>query len=248
MTVAVDALRKAWVERVISTPCFGGELLLTPWDLFGGRSLDLLVREVDRDWFLVSDRGLIADRLADASVDVTRGAAARSWQMLRRGLVTTFVAASEFEIATTATRADLGRAINDVAARALQGDSLRVLSRSHRPQGLAERAMERAAAHNLGVLPETILRNRFGGSRKVSFLVEGNASRRYVMALGRSASFVEDHDRAKLAFDGAQASSTELVSLIGSAARPLEWHLNSLRSVSQVVEEDDQDTLWAKVA
>lgn len=248
MTIALNALRDEWVGRVSSSPYLDGEMLLTPWDFPDGRTLDLYVQQMSDDWYFVSDRGLVADRLSDAGVDVSRGAGARSWEMLRRGLSVVLADAGRYEIAGTAVRSDLGGVINDVAVRALQGDALRVLGRTRRNQGFAERAMKEAVSFDLGVLPDSTLSNRFGGTRKVTFSAEGAGGKCFVMALGRSDSFIEDHDRAKLAFEDAEVDRFEKACLIGSLARPLPWHIKSLEDVSEVYGEQEQNRLWGKLA
>jgi hypothetical protein len=247
MTTALEALRRSVLGRTSSVDYLDGELVATPWDLADGSVLDIFVKRVDLDWYLVSDRGMIADRLGSAGVDVSRGVGARSWGMLNRGLAVTLAEASPFELAVTTTSAGLGQAISDVAARALQGDMLKVLGRVRHPRGFTERAMESASAHHLGVLPDPELRNRFGGFRKVSFLAEGDRGRCYVMALGGVNSFIEDHDRARLAFEDAQVGSDEKACIVANAAHPLPWHLSSLEAVAQVFHEDAQNLLWEKL-
>lgn len=247
VTIALEEFKKSWLEGVTTTPYLDGEMLMTPWSLPNGRTFDIFVRRLDTDWFMVSDRGFVADHLAESGVDVSRGVGARSWGMLRRDLEVSFGDASEFEVAATTARATLGQTINEIAGRALQGAALTVLARSRRPKGFAERAMDRAASFNLGVLPKPLIENKFGGRRHVTFLAEGDRGRSYVMALGGEASFTEAHDRAKLAFDDAQVHIGERATLIAREARPLPWHRASLESISNVYNEADESDLWRKL-
>lgn len=238
MSIAMDAMTEGLHGRLRSDPYGqGAELLSTPWDYPDGETVTLLVRQLGHDHFLVSDRGVAADRLSVAGVDLSTGSALRSWSLIRSGLDVVLAEAGDFEIATTAARESLGVRLWDVASRALQADGLHVLGRARRTRVFPERIMRQAMDAGLAVAPNALLRNRFGGERKVTFKAQGATKSAYIMALGKGGgSFTEDHDRAKMAFADSTLPRWERVVAINPASSLAPWHRPSLKEVATVLD------------
>lgn len=249
MTVALKQLRQSLMERTESHPYLNGEMITTPWDLPDGRTVDLYVERLKEDTYLVSDRELTADRLLDAGVDISRKGPARSWKMLKDGLYAPLSGVSPYEIAAACDRTGLGALVTLIASRVLEGDALRFLARPNKQELFSERAMATASQMGIGVMKGGEIANRYGGKRHVTFRAQGSGPVRYVMALKRvTGSFTQEHDRAKLAFDDALAPRDSRVSLVEADAQLLDWHRQSLNSVSLVVDESDATRLWENLA
>jgi len=63
-----------------------GELLTLPMSLTDGDAVSIYVEAVGDDLYVLSDRGLAADALALAGVDLSSKSAAASWAAVRRSL------------------------------------------------------------------------------------------------------------------------------------------------------------------
>lgn len=208
----------------------------------------LLVRSAPGDRFVVTDRGQIASRLAMMNLDLTKPSLARSWARIRNQLRPSPMAGiSDFEIAEAAPRDHLGDSIQHVAAAALQAEGLSALAPVLRRRArFSERVMRQANEHRLTVHPHDRLPNRFGARRQVSFSAAGAHQKRYVMALDavQGTAFTDAHDRAKLAFTDASVDPRLLVTVIAQDAKPLSWHLESLRDNSTVIFEGEAADYW----
>lgn len=249
MTETLEKYQAALTGRVSSVPLPRGELVATPFDFFDEVPLELLVSRIGDDYYLISDRGLVAERLLDANASIDSPSVGRSWDAIRGDLSVAFAEVEDYELAATSTLEDIGGNLNLVATKALQADELRVLGRAAKPKTFAERAMKQASRFALTIQPRAKIPNRFGGQRQVNFSATGAAGTAFVMALnGDREGFGSEHDRAVLAFGHATETSKRRVSLISSHARPLPWHLSELEAVSDVVREDEQDKYWDDLA
>ncbi|AOZ48149.1 hypothetical protein A8L58_04620 [Acidipropionibacterium acidipropionici] len=209
----------------------------------------MMVSRLGTDHYLISDRGLVAERLLDAKASIDSPSVGRSWNAIRDELVVSFADVDDYELAATSTLDDIGAQLNMVATRALQADELRVLGRNSRPRTFTERAIRQAESFELAIKPKASIRNRFGGERHVSFSATGaDGSTAFVMALNGGGSFVAEHDRALAAFSGVDDAARRRVSLISNRAKPLPWHVQQLESMSTIIYEDEQDGYWSELA
>ncbi len=231
-------------------------------DFPDGDSVALRVTQLAPDHFLVSDAGMVADRLGDAGVDLSKRAAGESWRLVTQSEVPVLAHVSEFEIARTTTSDSLGESMWEVAVRCLQADGLRVLGKHHRHASFTDRAMYAVADAGFAVKPRASLRNKFGGVRQVHFQVQRTAGAdallspkrqapepTFVMTANTSGSFMESHDAVLNAFRGADADVSQRVALLGPNARPEQWHLDSLAEecrVQQVTEVGEFAAAFAR--
>ncbi|AFV89398.1 hypothetical protein PACID_15850 [Acidipropionibacterium acidipropionici ATCC 4875] len=248
MTETLEKYQAALTSRVSSVPCQGGELIATPFDFFDEVPLELLVSRIGDDHYLISDRGVVAERLLDASASIDSPSVGKSWDAIREDLAVTFAEVEDYELASTSTLEDIGDSLNLVAVKALQADELRVLGRTAKPKTFAERAIRQAQSFSLTVKPKARIQNRFGGDRQVSFSATGAEGTAFVMALNGGGSFVAEHDRALAAFSGVDDAARRRVSLISNRAKPLPWHVQQLESMSTIIYEDEQDDYWSELA
>lgn len=248
---AAEALEGWLTHRVSAVPYGQGrELLVTPWDFEDGATVTMLVERLGSDHYLLTDRGLVADRLADCGVDLDRPAPSKSWAAIRDSLPRLLAEPSPFELAATASSSDLGQVAAELASRMMQAEGLNVLGHRRRPSGFSASIMRQASEAGLATIPRAKVTNKHGGKREVSFGVRGERDDRFVVALsGQSNSFMPEHDRAKIAFDDViNLAVSQKVVALSSRATPQAWQLASLREVASVVEEHDLPSLWADMA
>lgn len=201
----------------------GCSLVYSGVDFADGDSITVRVTRLASDHYVVSDGGLVADRLGDAGVDLSGRAAHESWLLATQGEVPVLADVGPYEIARTSTVEALGETIWDVITRCLQADGLRVIGKRHRPTTFVDQAIRAASQAGIAVKPRAILRNKFGGERRVHFLaqrvsgptgmvsprrVEGNPY--FVMTANTAGSFMESHDSALNAFRGADADKDKI--------------------------------------
>lgn len=249
MATVLDALRRELADRVSSTPIEGGELVLTPYDYPDGETVSLLVKRLDGDSYLVSDLGLAASRLDEAGVDITRGGR-RSWKLLTADMTAPLVEADEYEIATVADERSLGAAMVRIGQTAIHSDALQVVHGKRRPRSFTERSMKRAARFNLAVKPGAEIINRYGGKRRLSFTAASSSGRvGYVITIGAASGAGAAHDRAVATFGGfTDAGKRDKLVLVGKDISLLDWQIESLRDVSTLCSEDEQDHFWEDLA
>ena len=234
----------ALAERIEVTPIRGGELVTTPFDLDDHTPIDLAVTRLDHDHYLVSDRGLIADRLDMAGARIESDAVKASWEALTASLPVVLADVESWEIASTTDRDGLGDAMLDVATTAMQADMLHVLASKWHPLSLGEELTRHVASKGIAVTPKATVSTRNGGSRHVSFSATGDGGTAYVKALGSSASFMGAYDSAYATFS-TMISPGIRACVIDDDIHVRQWQREDLESVSRVSSASDSEQLWA---
>lgn len=107
-------------------------IVVTPLTFADGDNLELSVKLLPEGLVLVSDNGMVADRLAHAGIDLAHPDAATRWAALTRGLPPALGEAAEWEVATIVDADEMVRAMWDVASVALRADTLAI---RYDPQG-----------------------------------------------------------------------------------------------------------------
>ncbi|MEO5710210.1 MAG: hypothetical protein ABIQ59_10355 [Nocardioidaceae bacterium] len=251
MTINLVAEFAGAITRSASSVRYGdGDLLTLPWSLADGESVSIYVEQVADGLFNLSDRGLAADALALAGVDLGGGAAASSWAAVRDSLdlpAAVMRDLTPFEISGSADKEGLGLALTEVGEAVLRADGLRALGRQRRRLTFKDRVIRHAAERNLTVVPRAKVKTRFGSQREVTCRVQGS-DWAYVQALSGGPNFNETYDHARSIFGDTKTSSDHLVSVIADNSKIADWQERSLGELSRVVHESQQDDFWASLA
>jgi hypothetical protein len=224
-------------------------LLCLPWTFSDGENLQLLVEEVERGVYVVSDRGLAADALSMQGVDLDATSVRKSWNAVRESIDAPPPMADRseaFSLAAMASRDGLGAAMTAVAESMLRAEGLVFLRPGRHARTFAERVVQRAGMHrSLTIVPRAMIPGRHGGKRQVTLRVD-NHNRTYVQAVSRSGN--EAYDRAKSVFSDAEKDAGARVSIVADTAELEGWQLKGLREVGEVVAEREQDGFFASLA
>ncbi len=241
MTV-LDALVRGFRDSLEVVPYGGGELVSLPTTFSSGAMLSVLVT-IDGGIASVTDRGLAADELTDAGVDLQSSRVFQSFSAVRgsTGLVPMF-GAEPFEISASVDVEDVAIAIQAIADAAMRADGLRVLSATTRAVSFADRSIERVNART-PVIPRAPMLGRHGEKRVVTFSYTGRGDvSYYVQALSgkdpdaRSRSY----DHASGLFLGALPEKTHRIALLQDAKwEP--WRVDYLQELCRTVDENDID-------
>ncbi|WP_314905701.1 DUF1828 domain-containing protein [Propionibacterium acidifaciens] len=250
MITVLNALKQELANRVSSIQIESGELVLTPYDYPDGETVSLLVRQLDGDLYLVSDLGLAAARLDEAGVDITRGGGHRSWKLLTADLSAPAAEANEYEIAAVADEQSLGITMIRIGQAAIHSDALQAVHGRRRPHSFKERSMKRAAGFNLAVRPGAEIVNRYGGRRRLSFTAQAPSGRvGYVITIGTASGASVGHDRAVATFgEFTDVGKKDKLVLVDKGIPMQDWQIESLRDISSLYSEDEQDQLWREFA
>lgn len=256
MVNAAQALSRFLASRPRELAHVGDEcsLVYAGVDFSDGDSITVQVTRLASDHYLISDAGLIADRLGDAGVDLAKRAARESWLLATRTEAPVLADVGPYDIARTSTLENLGESIWDVVTRCLQADGLRVIGKHHRLTSFMEQAIHAVAQAGIAVKPRATLRNKFGGARKVHFLAQRVSSPvamvspqrvegvpYFVMTANSPGSFMDSHDSVLNAFRGADVVRDRRIALLGPQAKPEEWHRQSLLEECRVEQVNDVD-------
>lgn len=251
--MTVDLVREllTTVSRQATTVPYGdGELLTLPWSLGDGESVSIYVEQLEDQLYLISDRGLAADSLALAGVDLKRSAVRASWNAVLRDVnlaPSALSARHAFEIAYTTPPDRLGTALTALGEAVLRADGLRALSLTRPTRAFREAVIQSASRHSKAVVPHAPLPMRFGGKRTVTCRLDG-AHPTWVQALAASGGSNENYDHVRSLLSDALVSKPELVVVVADAASLDDWQTSALAERSQVVRESDQDDFFAKLA
>lgn len=246
MTTPEDQVIAALGKRVTATPIKNGCLLTTPFVLDDHTPVDLAVTRLGDNHYLVSDRGLIADRLDMAGARIDSGVVKTSWEALTATLPAILTHIQLWEIAATTDSDGLGDTVIDVAAKAMQADMLRILAPAWHPLNLSDELSRQAASMGAAVTPRASVPTRNGGQRHVSFSATGKGGTVYVKALGSSSGFMSAYDSAYATF-ATMVSPDIRASIIGDGIDVNRWQWEDLSSVSRVMRAGDCETLWREV-
>lgn len=234
-----------------STPYGVGDLLTLPWSLADGESVAIYVERLGDDLFVVTDRGLAADALSLAGVDLDTKGARNSWNAVRGSLnlpPSVMADISDYEIAGMASRDQLGHALTAVGETVLRADGLRVLGRVRRPLSFPERVIRSASESNLTVLPRAKVQTKQGGERTVTCKVSGTGQHwAFVQAIGEGSQGNEGYDHVRSVFGDASATRNHLVAVVADAARLQVWQEAALGDLSVVVRESHQADVWHRL-
>lgn len=245
MIIPKDILVAALKRRTEQEPRWDGELVITPFDYMDKTPVELLVRKLGDDHYLITDLGGTADQIANAGAYI-EGRLEESWDALCATLPMDVSGVDGGQIAATSTLADLGDTMVEVATRALQAEQLKVLAPGYRPKTFADVVMRRASESRLVVKPLATLTNRLGGTREVAFSATAGDRTVYVMTLSGDGN--ESPDRAYSVFATADAPTDDRISVVARNMRIKTWQLAQLGEVSQVVTEDEQGAFWDTLA
>lgn len=226
------------------------ECLLTPFQLDEDRCLELYVEEVADGHFKVSDRGQVAELLADQQVDLGSKSNFRSWAKVLADLpAVAFAEEAPFEIAATTARDTLAQTIVHVGQVSVRASGLAVLGKAP-ARNWRETLIKRAKAKGLVVHPNATIPNRFGGHRKVSFQIEHGDRSAAVLARrsGEGGYFNDSYDRILGVFSGAEIPLEDRIALTDDDAKIEPWHMDGLARVCLLKREREQDELWAALA
>jgi hypothetical protein len=241
-----DAIRK----RAAAESYGEGQLLTLPWSLHDGESVAILVEEVAPGLYRLSDRGLAADSLALAGLDLSSKRAAPSWEAVRRSLKlrpSVIPPASRFELSGDATADELGTALTELAETILRGDALHVLAAAARRRSFGDELIRRAADRHIVVRPDAPMPTRFGSTRKVTCGLEPSGKEDIFVQALASANFSDAYDHAKALFSDSSLPKERRVAVIQADAGQ-HWHRQSLDEVSVVIDEPEWDDYLADLA
>ena len=156
---------------------------------------------------------------------------------------------SPYEIAGTATRSDLGRALTVIGESVLRADRLRVLGKPRRSLSFPQRVILEASENDLAVLPKAKLHTRRGGEREVTCKVTGADDQwTFVLALSAGGQGNESYDHARSVFGDADENRKRLITVVADGARLQPWQEITLDDVSKVVRESNQAEVWRQFA
>lgn len=248
----VDEFAGAISQQSSTTRYGSGELLTLPWSLADGESVAIYVERLNEDMFVVTDRGLAADALALAGVDLSSRAGSSSWAAVKASLglppsvMTDF---SEFEIAGSASRDELGFALTAVGETVLRADGLRVLGRKRKALSFPDRVIRQAFEHELTVVPRAKLSTKQGGERTVTCKVTSDSENwAFVQAMGAGSQGNEGYDHLRSVFGDANVDREHLIAVIADGARLAAWQERTLDDLSLLVRESGQATVWERLA
>lgn len=245
----IDAIADGYRDSLAAVPYGDGELISLPATFASGALVTVLAVIAD-DVATVTDRGLAADELADAGLDISTGRVARSFAAVRNstGLAPVF-GAENWEITASVDAADIAIAVQAVADAAIRADGLRALAKSRRLADFAEQSVD-LISHRTSVIPRAKMPGVHGSLRRVTLSYPGRDHKPYYeQALpGRdSETRVRSYDHASGLFLGAAPDLLHRVALLQQGDWEL-WQVKNLSQVCQVVEEKDADEFVAETA
>lgn len=249
----IDLVREfaATVSDAASEVPYGdGSLLVLPWSLGDGESVSIYVKETGPGLFDLTDRGLVADALAIAGVDLASKGAGSSWRAVRHSLELAPLASrpvSLYELTASTDRAGLGWALTELGEAMLRADGLRALGRAPSRARFTEAVIQRASGKHLKVIPRARLRTRFGSDRTVTCKVEGR-DWAFVQALSAGPNVNEAYDHARSIFGDTDVGPSHLVAVVADGALLEDWQRKSLAGLSTVITESEQDEFWTSLA
>lgn len=237
-------------QRATAVSYGDGQLLTLPWSLHDGEAVAILVNEVAPGLFRLSDRGLAADSLALAGVDLSQKRFMPSWEAVRRSLglrASIIPPASRFELSGDATADELGSALTELAETVLRGDALHVLATSARRRSFGDMLIRRAADQHIAVRPDAPMPTRFGATRKVTCGLEPPGKQEVFVQALAGANFSDAYDHAKALFADSSLPRERRVAVIQADAGQ-RWHRQSLTEVSIVVDEPQWEDYLSEFA
>ena len=251
----IDLVREfaATVSDAASEVPYGdGSLLVLPWSLGDGESVSIYVKETGPGLFDLTDRGLVADALAIAGLDLASKGAGSSWRAVRHSLELAPLASrpvSLYELTASTDRAGfgLGWALTELGEAMLRADGLRALGRAPSRARFTEAVIQRASGKHLKVIPRARLRTRFGSDRTVTCKVEGR-DWAFVQALSAGPNVNEAYDHARSIFGDTDVGPSHLVAVVADGALLEDWQRKSLAGLSTVITESEQDEFWTSLA
>ncbi|WP_327640013.1 DUF1828 domain-containing protein [Kribbella sp. NBC_00482] len=249
----LDRVLGAIGERMSTWPYRDGELIATPWTLEDGEVVTLYVQAIGEDLYNITDRGLAADTLAAAGVDLSRRMPHNSFVAIK-GSVELAPAIEldkpgEYDLSASATAAEVGRAVVELSEAVLRAEGLKALARQRKPATLKDRIVSLAGRYDsLTVQPLARMPLRYKGVRRqVSCRVAGPRDLAFVQAVGR-ASQTTAYDHAKSIFSDASVPSSQRLAVIEGTYRLEEWQLAGLREVCSVVDENELSAVFEELS
>lgn len=214
--------------------------LVLPATFSSGRLMSVEI-ELHSDRVAITDRGLAAEELTDAQVNLESGVAFKSFDVIRAstGLSPVF-GAEWWEITAETDRADLATAVQAVSDAAMRADGLRALSRAPRKRTFSERVINSIASQNFTVIPKAKIAGRRGGQRQVTARVDAR-ERFFVQTLSGTTSDqrLNSYDHASGIFFDAEPDRAHRLAVIQRNDKWESWQLESLREICTVTEESD---------
>lgn len=238
MSLVLDAFSASIARATQVEKWRDGELLVTPWTFRDGEPVVVYVHEIDRDVYLVTDRGQATDNLMVAGLDFDRAVVARSWDAVQSSLELGLpIDPSHWELRTASHGTELGDAINRVAEAALRADGLRALSSTRAKQPRFNEWVIRAASdRGLTVVPNAELRSNLGIRRKVSVQIKGREDA-YVQAIGVTQDSWDAYDRTRSLFTDTNLEIQQRVTVVATGSKLSAEQVRGIALHSRVVEE-----------
>lgn len=155
-----------------------------------------------------------------------------------------------FEIVAEATKANIGSVTRDLGAAAVRAMGFSALG-SRTVNSLSQRVMRSAESAGLAVEPRPMIKNKFGGIRRLSFRAVGTVGQVAVLgaASGERGNFNEAYDKARGIFDGLEVPQRQRLAITDRGAKVEPWHREGLQGICLLKNEDDLDTsTWRDLA
>lgn len=249
MSVLEDAIRDDLARnlRVVERPTYMQVFL--PFPLTDSSPVTFYVTD-EGDTARISDRGLVADSLLLAGVDITAQSVQPSVAAILRATgYHDSMAREDYELAVLVEKSEVVAALRQLTSAALRVDSLR--PQKSRPKAFRERVQAVFRDLSLPIVPNADLDIGGGHTRRVTLAVESAVRGQqlvYVQALG-SSDHAAAYDRARSMFGDAPIDRTRKVAVLqGGISRWEDQPLENLEKVARVEGDDDLDKLALALA
>jgi hypothetical protein len=217
--------------------------VVTPWAFRDGEAITVYVERDANGLISLTDRGAAAQNLLLAGVDMSKGAASRSWNAVKATLGQEYSSLAAFppwEIGVAVLAETAGRAVREIAEVSLRADGLRDFAPANARRGrLDSRVIAEAGRRDLTVIPRAKVNLRGGAQRPVSLKIEARTRNAYVQTLTRSNDPWGAFDKARSLFESADIPEAERVSVIATDLELSPYQRDGIKEVSTLVPEHD---------
>ncbi|MEI4273983.1 hypothetical protein TEK04_19855 [Klenkia sp. LSe6-5] len=228
-----------------------GHLLTLPWSLHNGESIAILVEPLADGIFRLSDRGLAADTLAMADLNLASGKVAERWAHVKRSIdirPSALPPVDAFELSGDAHVSELGEALTALAEAIMRADALHVFAKPARQLTFDQRVVQAVLAADVPVTTQAPLPHKFGGHRKVTCRLEPeNRSRIYLQAVATGSDENSAYDHVRSLFADAEVDPDQLVAVVREGWGE-KWQRSALAEVSTVIDDRSLPSRLAELA